>query len=47
MFWVVDSLMMRKFKTLKSLEDSCDDSAKKADTPPWTNSEESRVRTTR
>ncbi|KAE8281242.1 Store-operated calcium entry regulator STIMATE [Larimichthys crocea] len=43
MFWVVDSLMMRKFKTLKSLEDSCDDSATKADTPPWTNSEESRV----
>ena len=24
MFWVVDSLMMRKYKTTKSMEDSCD-----------------------
>uniref|UniRef100_A0A3Q3WIT5 Uncharacterized protein n=1 Tax=Mola mola TaxID=94237 RepID=A0A3Q3WIT5_MOLML len=37
MFWVVDSLMMRKYKTMKSLEDSCDGSVKKA------NSEESQV----
>ncbi|KAG8005508.1 Store-operated calcium entry regulator STIMATE, partial [Nibea albiflora] len=36
MFWVVDSLMMRKYKTMKSLEDSCDDAAKKADALPWT-----------
>lgn len=43
MFWVVDSLMMRKYKTMKSLDDSCDSSAKKADTPPWATSEESRV----
>ncbi|KAM3587759.1 uncharacterized protein V6R79_013483 [Siganus canaliculatus] len=42
MFWVVDSLMMRKYKTMKSLDDSCDDSVKKADSLPWTN-EESRV----
>ncbi|CAB1345873.1 unnamed protein product [Coregonus sp. 'balchen'] len=28
MFWVVDSLMMRKYKTLKSLDESCDSSAK-------------------
>lgn len=47
MFWVVDSLMMRKYKTAKSLEQSCEgDSAKKGDSLPWTNgSEESRVRT--
>uniref|UniRef100_A0A3B3Z810 Uncharacterized protein n=1 Tax=Periophthalmus magnuspinnatus TaxID=409849 RepID=A0A3B3Z810_9GOBI len=31
MFWVVDSLMMRKFKTMKSLDDTCDSSVKKAD----------------
>lgn len=43
MFWVVDSLMMRKYKTMKSLDDSCDGSAEKADSLPWTNSEESRV----
>ncbi|KAK5876670.1 hypothetical protein CesoFtcFv8_026002 [Champsocephalus esox] len=41
MFWVVDSLMMRKYKTMKSLDDSCD--VKKGDMLPWTNSEESRV----
>ncbi|XP_060886482.1 transmembrane protein 110, like [Labrus mixtus] len=40
MFWVVDSLMMRKFKTMKSLDDSFDDSVKKADS---LNGEESRV----
>lgn len=40
MFWVVDSLMMRKYKTMKSLDDSCDSSVKKADT---LNTEESRV----
>lgn len=42
MFWVVDSLMMRKYKTMKSLEDSCDSSVKKADSLPWLNDEESR-----
>ncbi|KAI3366328.1 hypothetical protein L3Q82_000490 [Scortum barcoo] len=40
MFWVVDSLTMRKYKTMKSLDDSYDSSAKKADS---LNSEESRV----
>lgn len=46
MFWVVDSLMMRKYKTAKGLEHSCEGgSAKKGDSLPWTNgSEESRVR---
>lgn len=43
MFWVVDSLMMRKYKTMKSLDDSYDSSAKKADSLPRANSEESRV----
>ncbi|XP_028256544.1 transmembrane protein 110, like isoform X2 [Parambassis ranga] len=43
MFWVVDSLMMRKYKTMKSLDDSCDCSVKKADSPPHVNSDESRV----
>ncbi|KAM6896776.1 transmembrane protein 110, like [Lycodopsis pacificus] len=43
MFWVVDSLMMRKYKTTKSLDDSCDCSVKKADPLPWASSEESRV----
>lgn len=41
MFWVVDSLTMRKYKTMKSL----DDSVKKADSVPGGSSEESRVRT--
>ncbi|KAJ4924917.1 hypothetical protein JOQ06_003865 [Pogonophryne albipinna] len=41
MFWVVDSLMMRKYKTMKSLDDSCD--VKKGDMLPWANSEESQV----
>ncbi|KAM9327611.1 transmembrane protein 110, like [Pholidichthys leucotaenia] len=39
MFWVVDSLMMRKYKTMKSLDDSCDSSVTKADSA---NSEESQ-----
>ncbi|KAK2882914.1 transmembrane protein 110, like [Channa argus] len=43
MFWVVDSLMMRKYKTMKSLDDSCDSSVKKADSLPWENNDESRV----
>ncbi|KAK9525896.1 hypothetical protein VZT92_016567 [Zoarces viviparus] len=43
MFWVVDSLMMRKYKTTKSLDDSCDCSVKKADPLPWASSEESQV----
>ncbi|XP_051249136.1 transmembrane protein 110, like [Dicentrarchus labrax] len=43
MFWVVDSLMMRKYKTMKSLDDSCDGSVKKADPLLWANGEESRV----
>ncbi|XP_062299296.1 transmembrane protein 110, like isoform X1 [Scomber scombrus] len=43
MFWVIDSLMMRKYKTMKSLDDSCDSSVKKADSPPWATDEESRV----
>ncbi|KAG7225535.1 hypothetical protein INR49_004941 [Caranx melampygus] len=43
MFWVVDSLMMRKYKTMKSLDDSCDSSVKKADSLPWMNNEESRL----
>lgn len=30
-FWVVDSLMMRKFKMTKSVDDACDSSVKKAD----------------
>lgn len=47
MFWVVDSLMMRKYKTAKGLEHSCEGGpAKKGDSLPWTNgSEESQVRT--
>ncbi|KAK2859129.1 hypothetical protein Q5P01_003749 [Channa striata] len=43
MFWVVDSLMMRKYKTMKTLDDSCDSSVEKADSLPWENNEESRV----
>ncbi|XP_041709493.2 store-operated calcium entry regulator STIMATE [Coregonus clupeaformis] len=43
MFWVVDSLMMRKYKTLKSLDESCDDSAKVDSTAPWVTGDESRV----
>uniref|UniRef100_A0A668V618 Uncharacterized protein n=1 Tax=Oreochromis aureus TaxID=47969 RepID=A0A668V618_OREAU len=44
MFWVVDSLMMRKYKTMKSLDDSSDSSVKKPDSLPWVDSEESRER---
>ncbi|XP_029901564.1 transmembrane protein 110, like [Myripristis murdjan] len=43
MFWVVDSLMMRKYKTMKSLDDSCDSAVKKADSLPWDTNDESRV----
>ncbi|XP_060935113.1 transmembrane protein 110, like isoform X1 [Limanda limanda] len=43
MFWVVDSLMMRKYKTMKGLDDSCDSSVQKADSPPGVDGEESRV----
>ncbi|XP_070977059.1 store-operated calcium entry regulator STIMATE-like [Oncorhynchus clarkii lewisi] len=43
MFWVVDSLMMRKYKTLKSLVDSCDSSTKVDSTAPWVTGDESRV----
>ncbi|KAM6985659.1 transmembrane protein 110, like [Aplochiton taeniatus] len=41
MFWVVDSLMMRKYKTLKSLDDSCD--SVRTDSLPWVPNEESQV----
>uniref|UniRef100_A0A665UX10 Transmembrane protein 110, like n=1 Tax=Echeneis naucrates TaxID=173247 RepID=A0A665UX10_ECHNA len=44
MFWVVDSLMMRKYKTMASLDDSCSSTVKTADSLPRVNSEESRVR---
>lgn len=40
MFWVVDSLMMRKFKTMKSLDDTCGSSVKKADSLLCINSDE-------
>ncbi|XP_029017493.1 transmembrane protein 110, like [Betta splendens] len=43
MFWVVDSLTMRKYKTLKSLDDSCDSSVRKVDSQSWDENEESRV----
>nr|XP_057921832.1 transmembrane protein 110, like isoform X1 [Doryrhamphus excisus] len=43
MFWVVDSLMMRKYKSMKSLDDSCDGSVKKADPLPWAVNDESQV----
>uniref|UniRef100_A0A8C6U5M2 Transmembrane protein 110, like n=1 Tax=Neogobius melanostomus TaxID=47308 RepID=A0A8C6U5M2_9GOBI len=42
MFWVVDSLMMRKFKTMKTLDDTCDSSAKKADSVLCINSDETQ-----
>ena len=44
MFWVVDSLMMRKYKSLKSLDDNCG-SPEKAEGSLWVTDEESRVRT--
>ncbi|XP_020365107.1 store-operated calcium entry regulator STIMATE-like [Oncorhynchus kisutch] len=40
MFWVVDSLMMRKYK---SLDDSCDPSTKVVSTVPWVTGDESQV----
>ncbi|XP_019753155.1 transmembrane protein 110, like isoform X2 [Hippocampus comes] len=43
MFWVVDSLTMRKLKTTKSLDDSCDVTPEKGDASPWAVDEESRV----
>lgn len=43
MFWVVDSLTMRKYKTMKSLDDSCDSSAKKTDSLPRANIDDTRV----
>lgn len=38
--------MMRKYKTMKSLDDSSDSSVKKPESLPWVDSEESRVRVT-
>lgn len=38
MFWVVDSLMMRKYKMIKSLDDSCGNTAEVV------NTDESQVR---
>ncbi|XP_077399555.1 transmembrane protein 110, like [Vanacampus margaritifer] len=43
MFWVVDSLTMRKLKNMKSLDDSCDVTPKKGDALPWAVNDESRV----
>uniref|UniRef100_A0A1A8DPP2 Transmembrane protein 110, like n=1 Tax=Nothobranchius kadleci TaxID=1051664 RepID=A0A1A8DPP2_NOTKA len=43
MFWVVDSLTMRKHKTMKSLDDSCDSSGGKDDSLLGGSSEESQV----
>ncbi|XP_024232866.1 store-operated calcium entry regulator STIMATE isoform X2 [Oncorhynchus tshawytscha] len=40
MFWVVDSLMMRKYK---SLDDSCDPSTKVVSMVPWVTGDESQV----
>ncbi|XP_064864293.1 store-operated calcium entry regulator STIMATE-like isoform X2 [Oncorhynchus nerka] len=40
MFWVVDSLMMRKYK---SLDDSCDPSTKVVSTVPWVTGNESQI----
>ncbi|KAG7456271.1 hypothetical protein MATL_G00250040 [Megalops atlanticus] len=42
MFWVVDSLMMRKYKSLKTLETAHED-GKQAEASPWVTSEESQV----
>lgn len=42
MFWVVDSLMMRKYK-YKSLDDSCDPSTKVNSTALWVTGDESQV----
>ncbi|XP_077356835.1 transmembrane protein 110, like [Festucalex cinctus] len=43
MFWVVDSLTMRKLKNMKSLDDSCDVTPEKGDALPWAVNDESRV----
>ncbi|KAM4711667.1 transmembrane protein 110, like isoform 3-T3 [Anableps anableps] len=44
MFWVVDSLTMRKYKTMRSLDDACDASRQKAESQPAGGSgEESQV----
>ncbi|MEQ2269143.1 hypothetical protein XENORESO_000327 [Xenotaenia resolanae] len=44
MFWVVDSLTMRKYKTMKSLDDTCDTMKKKAESvSAGGSSEESQV----
>ncbi|XP_061662211.1 transmembrane protein 110, like [Syngnathoides biaculeatus] len=43
MFWVVDSLTMRKLKNTKSLDDSCEVTPEKADASPWTVDDESQV----
>ncbi|XP_013873683.1 transmembrane protein 110, like [Austrofundulus limnaeus] len=43
MFWVVDSLTMRKYNTMKSLDDTCDGAVKKPNSVPRGSSEESRV----
>ncbi|KAJ8384546.1 hypothetical protein AAFF_G00200790 [Aldrovandia affinis] len=42
MFWVVDSLMMRKYKSLKTPEAS-HDPGKRPESSPWVTSEESQV----
>lgn len=42
MFWVVDSLMMGKFKTMKSLDDTCDGFVKKSDSLLCINSDETQ-----
>ncbi|CAL1568392.1 unnamed protein product [Knipowitschia caucasica] len=41
MFWVVDNLMMRKLKTMKTLDDTCESSVTKADS--LLNSDETQV----
>ncbi|KAJ8006945.1 hypothetical protein DPEC_G00112470 [Dallia pectoralis] len=46
MFWLVDSLMMRKHKTMKNLDDTCGSctSTQKADSSlPWVTGDESQV----
>ncbi|KAL0962834.1 hypothetical protein UPYG_G00346120 [Umbra pygmaea] len=46
MFWGVDSLIMRKYKTLKSLDDTCESCSSDNNTGstlPWASSQESEV----
>lgn len=43
MFWVVDSLMMRKYKTMKTLDDLCDSTVKKADSLLHVDQDETQV----